>query len=49
MKAMTVRLKDDEYKKIMKYLIDNNIKSFQQYVLELINQDMNKKVENSNE
>ncbi len=41
MKAMTIRLKDDFYKLIKKILIDKDI-SFQQYVLDLIEKDINK-------
>lgn len=41
-KALTVRIDEAEHKEIMKYLIDNN-KSFNEYVLELIRKDMQKK------
>lgn len=49
-KALTVRIEEDEHKKIMKYLIDKDM-SFQEYVMKLIEQDMNpqnKKVGGSN-
>lgn len=39
MKAMTVKLTDEEYKIIKKHLIDQD-KKFQQYVLELIKKDL---------
>jgi len=41
MKALTIRLDEHEYKIIMKKLIDKNEKSFQQYVLKLIYNDLN--------
>lgn len=41
MKMLTIRLKEEEHKKIKKFLIDKN-KSFQEYVLELIKEDMKK-------
>lgn len=40
MKKTTIRIEDEQHKKIMKYLIDKDM-SFQEYVMELIAQDMN--------
>ena len=40
MKKTTIRIEDEQHKKIMKYLIDKDM-SFQEYVMELIDQDMN--------
>lgn len=40
MKKTTIRIEDELHKKIMKYLIDKDM-SFQEYVMELIAQDMN--------
>lgn len=47
MKAMTVRLNDDEYKKNMKFLIDNDIKTFQQCLIILCLMRRNKKNESN--
>ena len=40
MKKTTIWIEDELHKKIMKYLIDKDM-SFQEYVMELIAQDMN--------
>ena len=42
MKKTTIRIEDEQHKKIMKYLIDKDM-SFQEYVMMLIEQDMNPK------
>lgn len=42
MKKTTIRIEDNLHKKIMKYLIDKDM-SFQEYVMNLIDQDMNPK------
>ena len=42
MKKTTIRIEDEQHKKIMKYLIDIDM-SFQEYVMMLIEQDMNPK------
>lgn len=42
MKKTTIRIEDEQHKKIMKYLIDIDM-SFQEYVMMLIEQDMNQK------
>lgn len=40
-KAMTVRLEETFYKKVMKMLIEKDV-SFQEYVIKLIEEDMKK-------
>ena len=42
MKKTTIRIEDEKHKEIMKYLIDKDM-SFQEYVMKLIEEDMNPK------
>lgn len=48
MKKTTIRIEDEQHKKIMKYLIDKEM-SFQEYVMMLIDQDMKLKDKSENE